>query len=82
MNKFEYVIKDENGIHARPAGLLAKKVQEYGFDITIECNKKSVNPKKLLALMSMGIKKGDRITVSSPESTDISGLKKFFEDNL
>ena len=82
MNEFEYTIKDENGIHARPAGLLAKKAKEYDFDIIIECNKKSVDPKKLLALMGMGIKKGDRITVSSPEGTDISELKKFFEANL
>ena len=25
MNEFEYVITDENGIHARPAGLLARR---------------------------------------------------------
>ena len=82
MNEFEYTIKDENGIHARPAGLIAKKAQEYGFEITINCNGKSSSLKKLLSLMGMGIKKGDTVTVSAPKGKDISALKAFFEENI
>lgn len=29
MQKFSYVIKDEGGIHARPAGLLVKEAKKY-----------------------------------------------------
>lgn len=29
MKSFNYTITDEVGIHARPAGMLAKKVKEY-----------------------------------------------------
>lgn len=29
MKKFEYTIKDEMGIHARPAGMLAKEGKKY-----------------------------------------------------
>ena len=29
MKSFEYTIKDELGIHARPAGLLAKEAKKY-----------------------------------------------------
>ena len=29
MKKFEYVIKDEIGIHARPAGMLVKEAKKY-----------------------------------------------------
>ena len=82
MNEFEYTIKDENGIHARPAGLIAKKAQEYGFEIIIRCNGKSSSLKKLLSLMGMGIKKGDTVTVSAPKGKDISALKAFFEENI
>ncbi|MDF2611829.1 MAG: HPr component phosphorylation site [Lachnospiraceae bacterium] len=28
MKKFDYVIKDELGIHARPAGLIVKEAKE------------------------------------------------------
>ena len=82
MNEFQYRIKDENGIHARPAGLIARKAQEYDFEITISSKGKSSSPKKLLSLMGMGIKKGDTVTVTAPKGKDISELRKCFEENL
>ena len=81
-NEFEYKIKDENGIHARPAGLIARKAQEYDFEVTISCGGKSSSLKKLLSLMGMGIKKGDTVTVTAPKGKDISELKRYFEENL
>ncbi len=82
MNEFEYTIKDENGVHARPAGLIVRKAQEYDFEITVECKGKSVSLKKLLSLMGMGIKKGDTVKVSAPKGRDISALRDFFEKNI
>ena len=35
MKSFDYTITDEIGIHARPAGILAKKAKEYASRITI-----------------------------------------------
>ena len=82
MNEFKYTIKDENGIHARPAGLVVREAQKYDFDISVECCGKIGNLKKLLALMSMGIKKGDTVRVFTDDGNDISALEKFFEKNL
>ena len=82
MNEFEYTIKDENGIHARPAGLLARKAQSYPFEISIECNGHKASLKKLLALMGLGIKKGDTVRVFADEGNDISELKAFFEETI
>ncbi len=82
MNEFEYTIKDENGVHARPAGLIARKAQEFPFDVTIECKGRSASLKKLLALMGLGIKKGDTVRVYSNGGGDISSLKDFFENTI
>ena len=38
MQTFTYVIKDELGIHARPAGLLVKEAKNFNSTITLECN--------------------------------------------
>ena len=38
MQKFTYVIKDELGIHARPAGLLVKEAKNFNSTITLEAN--------------------------------------------
>ncbi len=85
MIDFEYVIKDEIGIHARPAGLLSKLAKDYKSEITVSKGEKTVPATKLMALMGLGIKYGDRIKVSvtgADEDVAYAKIKKFFEDNL
>ena len=85
MKKFTYVIKDPNGIHARPAGLLVKIVKGLSSQGTLAFGEKSVDMSKLFAVMSMGIKVGDQVTVSvegNDEEKDITVLEKFFEENF
>ena len=41
MKQFSYIIKDEIGLHARPAGLLAKEAKKYQSTVTLSCNGKS-----------------------------------------
>ena len=55
MKNFTYTIKDEIGIHARPAGLLAKEVKKYQSKITITKGEKTVEAKKLMAVRGMGV---------------------------
>lgn len=85
MKTFTYTIKDEVGIHARPAGLLVKKVKEFDSTITIEKGGKSVNASKLMALMGLGVKCGDTVTVKaegSDEDNAVSAMEEFFKSNL
>ena len=85
MKTFTYTIQDEVGIHARPAGLLAKKAKEFQSAITREKDGKSVNLTKLRAVMGMGVKHGDTVTVSidgTDEETAFAELQTFFQQNL
>ena len=36
MKEFKYIIKDEMGIHARPAGVLVKVAAKYPCEIKID----------------------------------------------
>ena len=63
MKQFEYVIKDELGVHARPAGLLVKAAKAFTSEIIITKGDKSASAKKLIALMGLAVKQGERITV-------------------
>ena len=56
MKTFNYTIKDEIGIHARPAGMLAKLAKDFESEIIIEKDGKGVNATKLMMLMGLGIK--------------------------
>jgi phosphocarrier protein len=65
MKEFTYVIKDEIGIHARPAGLLVKEAKALTSKITLEVNGKSADATKLMAVMSLGVKHGDTVVVKA-----------------
>ncbi len=85
MKTFEYTIKDELGIHARPAGLLVKEAKKYESECTITKDGKTKKLTQLMMLMSLGVKQGENVTVTAEgadEDTAIEGLKAFFEANL
>ena len=86
MKSFDYVITDPVGIHARPAGILVKEVKNYKDSVvTLTKGEKSVNLLKLMALMQMGIKQGDKVTVSvegGDEEAVCAKIEEFFKANL
>ena len=85
MAKFNYVITDEVGLHARPAGLLAKQAKATGAKITLSCNGKSADASKLMAVMGMGVKKGMEVEVTvEGENADAvaAEMETFFKENL
>ena len=85
MMKFDYTIKDEVGIHARPAGLLVKEANKYESKITVAKDGKSAEATKLMALMGLGVKCGETVEVAvegADEEAAYEGIKAFFETNL
>lgn len=85
MKSFRYIIRDEMGIHARPAGLLVKAAQSCASEITITANGKSVNAKKLFAVMGLAVKQGTEVTLTlegADEEKAAAELETFFEQNL
>ena len=85
MQSFTYVIKDELGIHARPAGLLVKEAKQYNSTIILACGDKKAAAKGLMGVMGMAVKQGNEVTVSAEgddEAAAIAAMKTFFENNL
>lgn len=85
MKNFSYTVKDEVGIHARPAGLLVKEAKKYQSKIVITKEGKSAEAAKLMAVMSLGVKCGQTVDVEiSGEDEDVAyeAIKTFFEENL
>lgn len=87
MKTFDYVITDEVGIHARPAGILVKAVKDMTSEVTITSKNsgKSAAGSKLMAIMGLGIKHGDTVTVTvegDNEDSDVAAMEEFFKTNL
>ena len=87
MKEFEYTIKDPIGIHARPAGILAKAAKAMDSTITISKadGSKSAAATKLMAVMGMGIKSGETVKITvegGDEESNFAAIEKFFNENL
>ena len=85
MQQFSYVITDEIGIHARPAGMLVMVAKNFKSKITLNGKEKTADATKLMAVMSMGIKCGDTVEVSiegEDEAAAAAALETFFKENL
>ena len=82
MQTFTYVIKDELGIHARPAGLLSKEARKYKSTISVVKGEKEVNVLKLMALMQLAVKCGETVTIKvDGEDEDVcaAAMEEFFK---
>lgn len=85
MQKFIYTIKDPNGLHARPAGLLVRCTQACSSDIKLGLNSKFADAKRLFSVMGLGVKCGDQVTVDVEgpnEESEAAQLEEFFQKNL
>ena len=85
MKSFNYVINDELGLHARPAGMLAKEAKKFSSKITITKEGKTVSATQLMMIMSLGVKKGAEVTVEADgedEAEAIAAIENFFKENL
>lgn len=85
MKEFKYVIKDAEGIHARPAGMFVKEAAALPETVKIAKGDKEVDAKRLLAVMGLGVKCGEEITVrveGDGEEAAAEKLQAFLEANL
>ena len=65
MEKREFHIIAETGIHARPATLLVQAASKFNSDINLEYNGKSVNLNSIMGVMSLGVGQGADVTITA-----------------
>ena len=85
MQSFTYTITEENGIHARPAGLLADMAKKTNDSVTLFFGEKKADAKRLMSVMGLGVKKNDVLTVEvdgENEQTTAKELESFMKNNL
>ncbi len=85
MEEFEIRVEKENGLHARPAGKLVNVAGGFDSNITVTKGNQSASAKGLFALMGLGIKQGDKVTVECEgidEKNASIAMKEFFKNNF
>ena len=86
MKEFKYLITDPIGIHARPAGLLAKLAKSFeGITVFLTKGDQTVKASQLMKLMNLGVKAGDEVTIQvegGDEDAALAALEAFLKENL
>lgn len=65
MYKVEIVLNNNEGFHARPAGFFVKEASKYKSEIKMIKFGKEYNAKSIMSILSAGVKKGDRFTITA-----------------
>lgn len=85
MKSFTYVIKDKEGIHARPAGIVVAEAKKYASTVSITNKGKTADLKRIFGVMGLCVKSGEEVSVSiegTDEEAAATALLKTFQENL
>ncbi|MBP1041478.1 phosphocarrier protein HPr [Vagococcus allomyrinae] len=79
MEKKDFHIVADTGIHARPATLLVQTASKFNSDINLEYKGKSVNLKSIMGVMSLGVGQGADVTISIEGADETEALAAIVE---
>ena len=71
-----FVIKDEAGLHARPASILCSEAGKYPGEVNITYKEKTYTLKSIMILMSLGVPQGGEITIEASGDGDLEIIEK------
>lgn len=84
----KFVLRNEEGLHARPATIFAKTSMKFTCDLTMykgEDRAKAYQPKSILSVMTIGAAKGDEITIvaeGADEAAAMEAISELFDKNF
>lgn len=85
MFKKTVTLKNETGLHARPASLFVNVASRFISDVKVIKDGKEYNAKSILGILSMGARKGDTILIQA-EGNDseevIDALVRLVNENF
>ncbi|WP_227762303.1 HPr family phosphocarrier protein [Zhaonella formicivorans] len=74
-----FTIRNEIGLHARPAALMVKMAQQYQSEIWLEKNGKRINAKSITAIMQLAAKYLDEVKLIAQGADEEDALKALTE---
>lgn len=76
MKELKKVILNEEGLHARPAGVLAKQASMFSSKIEVVFNGRTVNAKSSMSLMTLGLSKDSEFILRADGADADTALQK------
>ncbi len=63
MIKKDLIIRNKQGLHARPAALFVQIASKFDSQITVKKGKRRVNGKSIMGILTLAAEKGSKISV-------------------
>jgi phosphocarrier protein HPr len=63
--KKNLMVKNKQGLHARPAALFVQIANKFDARITVRHDKERVNGKSIMGILMLGAEKGSEITIEA-----------------
>ncbi len=85
MVKFTFVVNDEMGLHARPAGALVKEAAKCTSKVTIRKGDKTGDAKRIFNVMGLSIKAQEEVEIiveGEKEAEEATALQTFIKENI
>ena len=85
MVKFTFVVNDEMGLHARPAGALGKEAAKCSCKVTIRKGDKTGDAKRIFNVMGLSIKSQEEVEITvegEKEAEEAAALQAFIKENI
>lgn len=85
MVKFTFVVNDEMGLHARPAGALVKEAAKCSSKVTIQKGGKTGDAKRIFNVMGLSIKAQEEVEIiveGEKEEEEAAALQAFIKENI
>ena len=59
----ELIIKNSQGLHARPAALFVQIASKYNSNVTVQKAEERVNGKSIMGILTLGAVKGSKLII-------------------
>lgn len=85
MKKLELELKNETGLHARPASLFVKTASDYTCEVKLTKGGRTCDAKSIMGVLSLGAMKGDLLVIETDgadEDEALEALENLINNNF
>lgn len=75
MERYTFILGNEHGMHARPAGLFVQLSGQFESDVYLTKNDIRINGKSIIGVLRLGASKGDQLTLEVEGSDEVIAME-------
>ncbi len=76
------IVGSAEGLHARPAGIIAEAAEKYETEIEISFDGEEADAASAMLIMALGAEKGAEVTVSGDDADAVNEIAALIEQDL